>query len=108
MPNNRQVNDSRRSALVLEARAGLIPTSDDVADERQVRMDRIGSTVKAYAKMARGGSGDCDAWAITNILADLRHHCDSKGLAFHELDAAAYGHYLEDVSESRGGIRRGL
>ncbi len=44
------------------------------------------------------GSATCisDDLAITNILADLKHYCDCKGLAFGKLQRAAYAFYLEE------------
>jgi hypothetical protein len=104
MRNNEQLSNARRAALILEARAGLIPASDEIAEEHRARMDRIGRTVKSYAMLVTAGSGDWDDLAITDILADLRHYCDSKGLAFHELDKAAYEHYLAAVADSGEGV----
>ncbi len=99
MPNKRHLNNARRAVLVLEARAGLIPASDAIENEQRVRMKCIGRVVKAYAKLVSARSGDWDHLAITNILADLRHYCDYKGLAFEELGAAASEQYLEDAAE---------
>jgi hypothetical protein len=95
MPNRGQQNKSRRVNLVLEARAGLIPASDDMANEIHVRTSQtadIVHTAKNYL-----GSVACvsDDLAITNILADLRHYCDTKRLAFKKLDKAARALYLE-------------
>jgi hypothetical protein len=59
---------------------------------------RIARTVSAYAKL-RGSRSHYDL-AISDMLQDLRHYCDSKGLVFDELDTVAYGCYLEDVNES--------
>jgi hypothetical protein len=96
MPNRRQKNKSRRVNPVAEARAGLIPASDDVADEIRARTNltlRIIRTVKPYLGSARRVSDDL---AITNILSDLRHYCDSRGLAFEKLDRAANQLYSEE------------
>jgi len=41
---------------------------------------------------------------VTDILADIRHLCDARKWAFHDLDRTAYGHY----SEERTGPRRAL
>ncbi len=97
MPNRRQQKKPRWSDLVVEARAGLIPESDDIADEKRARMKRtarVVRTVKAHAKLATCGSEDR---AITDILADLRHYCDCKGLPFHKLYRAAYALYLDEA-----------
>jgi hypothetical protein len=83
-------------AHVLAARAGIIPDSDYIENEINLRVARIHGTVSAYAK--RNGDG-CDL-AIMSILQDLRHYCDSKGLVFHELDMSAEQFYMEDAHES--------
>jgi hypothetical protein len=107
MSNKRQQNKPRRRQnkaqsidLVIEARAGLIPASDDVADERRARMNRtarVVRTIKAYAGLATCGS---EHQAITDILADLRHYCDCEGLAFYKLYNAACALYLEESDEA--------
>lgn len=96
MPNKKQLNSAHRAALVLEARAGLIPASDDMADELRAATARIGRTVTAYAKSMKAGSDDL---AIIDILVDLWHYCDSRGLAFREIDAAASEHYREAIAD---------
>jgi hypothetical protein len=98
MPNKEQLKHARAEALVRKARAGVIPASDHIDAEINGRVARIARTAGLYAKLA----GNCsrDDLAISDILLDLRHYCDSKGLAFDELDAAAYERYLEDVNES--------
>ncbi len=100
MPSKKLSNNTRRAALTLEARAGLIPESDWVAEEVRARTDRtarIDRVVNLHARLLTHGS---DGLAISEILADLRHYCDSKGLAFEELDAAACGTYQDEVSQS--------
>jgi len=100
MPNKKLSNNTRRVALILEARAGLIPESDWVAAEVRARMDRtarIGRVVNSRARLLR----DSDGLAISEILADLRHYCDSKGLPFEELDASASENYQDEASQSR-------
>jgi hypothetical protein len=94
----KQLDKSHRAALVAEARAGLIPVSDEIADEIDALMDRTARTcrwVQAYAKLPACGS---DARAITDILTDLRHYCARMGLGFHELEAAAYEQYEDEVA----------
>jgi len=96
MPNKKQLSNAQRAALILEARSGLIPASDDIEDELNARTAHIARALRAYAKLTRGR----DDLAITDILHDLRHYCDSKALAFDELATAAYEYYLEDAAES--------
>jgi hypothetical protein len=97
MSNRKQTSKVRLSGLVREARAGLIPASDDLARERRLRANRtmrIIRTVKTYSGSVARVS---DGLAITNIIADLRHYCDCRGLAFKKLDRAAYTLYSKDA-----------
>ena len=84
MTSKKLSNQPRRLALTLEARAGLIPESDWIEEEVRSRTKR--------------GSG---ALAILEILADLRHYCDSKGIEFEKLDALACESYQDEASQSR-------
>ena len=100
MASKKLSNDTRRAALILEARAGLIPESDWIVAEVSARIDRtvrIGRVVKSHARLLTRGS---DGLAISEMLAGLRHYCDSKGLAFEELDAAACENYQDEASQS--------
>jgi len=94
MPKSKM--NPRHSPSVIEARTGLIPASDDIEDELDARTARVSRTLRAYAK----GTNGRDDLAITNILEDIRHYCDSKTLSFDELDKAAYNNYLGYVKES--------
>lgn len=35
--------------------------------------------------------------AVTDLLADIRHYCDRRGLSFSECDKQAHQHYLAEV-----------
>ncbi len=99
MPRKRS-NRAFHSALVIEARAGLIPESDWIEEEvcaRIGRTARIGRVIESHARLLTGGS---HAVAISEILADLRHYCDSKGLTFKELDGTANENYKDEGSQS--------
>lgn len=98
MPKRRQLK-LQHDALVLQARAGLIPESDHLAYERRLVLDKISRVVKAYGRASARSSGPSHDAAVADILADLRHYCDSESLAFDELDGAARENYLEDVRE---------
>ena len=41
--------------------------------------------------------GDMPDSGPTDLLADIRHYCDAKGLGFHELDREAHGHYVAEI-----------
>ena len=102
MSNRKQMSNARRIELVREARAGLIPESDNWENERRVRTSltlRMIRTAKTHLGSVARVSDDL---AITNILSDLRHYCDCKGLAFKKLDRAAYALYSEVKSDESG------
>lgn len=42
--------------------------------------------------------------AVTDLLANIRHFCDAKGLDFGCLDNDAYGHYSVEVVQARTGV----
>jgi hypothetical protein len=86
------------SNRVIEARAGLIPESDHIADEisaRATRTKRIIRTVNSYTKLKTCGSKER---AVTAILADLRHYCDENGMRFPDLDREGEELYWEERS----------
>jgi len=68
------------------------------------RAERAIKAVEAYEK-ASGDGNDCDIGLyetpMADLLADLRHACDSLGLPFHELDQRAYKNYLAELGEER-------
>ena len=38
----------------------------------------------------------CPAEFITDLLTDVRHYCDVRGVEFHVCDRQAYQHYLKE------------
>ncbi len=84
------------SVTVVAARAGLIPASDWIDYELDTRTEQIGRAIGTYAK-STGGRADL---AIASMLQDLRHYCDSTGLAFGRLDQSAREDYEEYVAET--------
>ena len=93
-------NKPLHSALVIEARAGLIPESDWTAAEVRARTDRTartGRAIESYAKLTRSSR----AMAVLDVLTDLRHYCDSKNLPFEKLDGDANENYELEASQSR-------
>jgi hypothetical protein len=97
MPNRGQQNKSRRVNLVIKARVGLIPASDDMANEIHVRTKQTAGIIHTTKKYLGSAACVSDDLAITNILSDLRHYCDTKRLAFNKLDKAARALYLKDL-----------
>ena len=91
-----------RGHLVRDARAGLIPESDAVADEIRARMKIAARTLLSLAANAERPSRTSENRAIMEILADLRHYCEFKGYAYDELDTAA-----TELYESEGNLTLG-
>jgi hypothetical protein len=96
MSRNVGISKRMRRESIREARAGLIPQSDDIIDEIQARLDRT-STITRVVSRYRVASESEEA-AITNILVDLRHHCSAKGLSFGNLQTCATRLYGEEIS----------
>lgn len=96
MAMRKRIVEARRARLVREARAGLIPASDDLVDEVRARTDHAARMVRTAKSHLGSVKRVSEEHAITSILADLRHYCDFKSLQFDELDAAADALYFED------------
>jgi len=94
MPYKKTSNAATRLAIVLEARAGLAFASDHVAKELHAATSRIAPAVRTYARQTGP-----EHRAITDMLVDLRHYCDSKGLAFEKLNAEAHAHYQDEKAD---------
>ena len=99
MPNRKRTGNTGRKDVVRAARAGLIPASDDKLDEKRAQMNCAADIIRAVKPWLGSPTRVSDEQAITNILADLRHYCDSKGLAFSKFQAAACALYLEDRAD---------
>lgn len=85
--------------LVSKTRAGLIPASDDIADEIRARTSETTRIVAAAKSCARLGMHASDDILITELLTHLRRYCVWKGLAFEKLDKAAIARYTEEAAE---------
>jgi hypothetical protein len=99
MSKRKQTSHAGHSELVHEARAGLIPASDDIADEQRARLDCAARIIGSAKPYLGSGKRVSDRHAITSILADLRHYCDGKGLVFGKLGTAAYALYLLEKAD---------
>jgi len=88
----------RLSNSVIEARAGVIPESDHIADEISARIrrtERVIRTVNSYTKLKPCGSRER---GVAAILADLRHYCDENGMGFPDVDREGDELYREEKS----------
>jgi hypothetical protein len=63
--------------------------------EKRVRTNRTARILRSVKTNLGSVARVSDENAITDILADLRLYCDSKGLAFRKLSTAANAIYLE-------------
>jgi hypothetical protein len=97
MPKNRrQQNKERRFNLMDEGSGGLISASDNIMNERRVRTNLTARMIRTVKPFLGSLTRVSDDLAIANILADLRHYCECKRLAFAKLQKAAYALYLEE------------
>lgn len=105
-----QSKKARRNSLMTEARAGLIPASDDVLAEIHARLHRTAQTVRTVNVRAKRVGFGSDRGAIAAMLADLRHYCENIGMEFRELDRVANEIYEEERAFSYslpfGGLSR--
>ena len=75
-------------------------------EDRCRQIEEIAST--PFGEQYADGEGrivEAEAFVI-DLLADLRHFCDGRGLDFGRLDPVAYQHYSEETREERLGAHR--
>lgn len=53
--------------------------------------------VKRVKKLIKAGNYEDGKWAVRDILADLRHYCDSEGIDFADEDRVAYDSYSHEL-----------
>ena len=58
--------------------------------------ERIRAVLDLYKKLT-GSEDDC---LLTDLLADLAHHCDNTGQDFKEALSSAQQHYLDESEEA--------
>jgi hypothetical protein len=80
---------------------GLISAADDIAEEIRARTLLTSHVIRIVKPHLGSLARVSDDLAITNILLDLRHYCDYKGISFKELDdAASELHSVEKTYEA--------
>jgi hypothetical protein len=99
MSKRKQITNACPIDLVRAARAGLIPASDDIAAEKRARMSCTARMIRIEKVNLGTVTRVSDDRAIASILADLRHYCDWKGLAFRKCYAAACALYFQDEAD---------
>lgn len=95
-------------AVAIEIRipAEMSEFASDSFYSPRMRVARVEQALKAWG-VANETSSDVPnspegaEHAVLCLLADLRHYCDAKGLAFAPIDRLAYQEYLSVLVESR-------
>jgi len=99
MSVRKQVRNRRQTKLVPTARGGIIYASDVLAEEGRARINRIERLIRIVKNYLGSVACVSDEQAITDILADLRHYCDCKGLTFRKLERAAVALYEDENTD---------
>jgi hypothetical protein len=97
----KQKRKPRQVRSLRDLSGGINYASNVLAEEgraRLARIERLIEIVKAYLGTAARVT---DAQAVTDLLADLRHYCDCKGLEFSSLDEAAIERYDDENTDQR-------
>lgn len=53
-----------------------------------------------------GATREGQETALTDLLADVRHFCDTTGLNFSHVDRRAHEHYTAEVVQARTGVEQ--
>jgi hypothetical protein len=96
MHKRKQMGNRRRPKLVTKAHGGIIYASEVLAEERRARINHIERVILIVKTSLGSVAHVSDDQAITDLLADLRHYCDYKGLTFRKLDADADALFEDD------------
>ena len=85
---------------------GLVNKSSgrNLADTMSKR--KLSSIIAKRALVAAYNEENDVETCIVDLLADLRHLCDTIGLPFYDLDKQAYVHYSAEVVEARHALSR--
>jgi len=75
-------------------RKNITPNPDSDYNSDRVRRARS-ALCSAYDPYQEGKD------ALVDLLADLRHYCDSHGWDFADADRVAHDHYLIELAEGR-------
>jgi hypothetical protein len=101
MPKKKQIRDRPLLRQVPKACGGINYASNVLAEEGRARINRMERVIRIVKTYLGSAAHVTDSQAITDLLADLRHICDYKGLAFQELERAAEELY-EDENTDHG------
>ncbi len=96
MSRKRKTKDEEETALAPQARGGVVFACEWVEIELRAARSRVGPTIKAYSNLLGSESGER---AIKEILVDLRHYCEGKGLVFDQLNRAAAFQYKAELAD---------
>src|ERR1700722_18157880 len=82
MPNRRQKDKPRSINRKARPHSRIISEADDMADEIRMRTRLTAKIIRAAKPHLGSADRLSDDLAITNILSDLRHYCDYRGIEF--------------------------
>lgn len=74
-------------------------SSNVLAEEGRARLGRIERLIRIVKVYLGSATRVTDGQAVTDLLADLRHYCDCKGLEFSSLDEAAVEQYDDENTD---------
>lgn len=86
----------RLANSVIEARAGLIPASDDLADEIVALMNHAAQLLRSLGSHMATPERASEQRAVREILTTLLQYCDFKYLNFRDLVASAHAEYIDE------------
>jgi hypothetical protein len=98
MTKRKQVSKRTRIKPARTPHVGIIYASDELADEGRARLDRMARIMRIVKTSLGSVARVTDGEAITDLLADLRHYCDCKDLAFSALNQKAIESYEDEVT----------
>jgi hypothetical protein len=78
---------------------GINYAANVLAEEGRARLSRVERLIRIVKAYLGSVERVTDAQAITDLLADLRHYCDCKGLEFSDLDEAAIEEYEDENTD---------
>jgi hypothetical protein len=89
------VKQARRYARDNKKRADIVGLAlQHINKQHQARADAPTQPIRTYEDYRT---------ALVDLLANVRHFCDAKGIAFHEADDSAHRHYSAEVVQARTG-----
>jgi hypothetical protein len=99
MTKTKQKCKARQINSLRDLSGGINYASNVLAEEGLARLSRIERLIQIVKAYLGTPARVTDAQAVTDLLADLRHYCDCKGLEFSSLDEAAIEQYDDENTD---------